>query len=642
MKRPEAFANIQHACLCAILGLGLVLTGCEFEAQDLSSLTPQPTPMDTIRRAILEDRLERASLLFEEAQEDPEAALALIGERIKTAGAGNLLGEALEVAVNAARAGQGARTRQAARLLRFGTALATTALERHAHPSGAFYLHDELSGEDAQDLWLTLPSGTARYGNRMVDAWDLTVEDLSPRQISLFKSKMERTGAWIYQNPILGTEPLPTSLGLLRLLWRLGGILEKPEWQSWSIATADQLFEVTDGMTGWFHRDGKPLPLPEQVELCRALSLYAWTTKNSEAAQKLKEVVRTLLAFSAPDLSLAVQNPAANAHEQNGRPTFLQVPGEAILASAALGDPDAAALVHADPIVEWSEDLSLWQAVFEGDASPAAEVSTERVTYFQPLETWRVRVGPWIIWFSGSARSGLPPGVAAVWHDEEGAYICLPGLVAEEQASAMTRELRLPDVFDRILGIQSLRGGREANVVQNFSLSEEDDVVALTWQQTLLSEFGTAAASVLIALRVDEEKLTVDLRSSPLAMDVVVGVPLRKDIYQYFALWDTEALQAMREGFLPKDRASEGPGPWELPNEDELGLQIDRAIYFFQLHEAPPRSLILANLGSSTRMVNSQPWYGVVLRANEEPSLLQFSIRRVTTIPSRLPKPQSE
>ena len=342
---------------------------------------------------------------------DPESVMDQLLERRKDRLNYSMLQDGMGICRNVFAFGHARKDRQ---LVQAAVEFADALLLKHVTPSGAFIEYNRNTWLAPEDMWKTIPWGTAFCGNQVFDTWILIKDELSPEQRRFWRHSLENTARWIYKNPIVGGYVFNNTINLCRLLWRIGSEFDYPEWCQWALETAEQLIIRDVDGEGWIKGELGGVSGYYQLVGANYLARFAWESKSPE----LEETVHRIFYNSILPYDTSTLDWPANFDTRVSG--LRRMPGGFVLIAAALGNPEAAYFVKNYGQSFWSNDMELWRSALSQNA---AEPAYPSVSKLDGISSTVVREGPWVAYFCNYDRSVWSRGFINLYHSGHGDWV---------------------------------------------------------------------------------------------------------------------------------------------------------------------------------------------------------------------------
>jgi hypothetical protein len=453
--------------------------------------------------------------------------------------------------------------------------------ERYIGRGGAIVEYDRCAWMSDQQVWFTMPWGTAFHGNTLVDVYESIGDVLRPSEREQWQQWLRRIGNWVCSNPVVDTIVFNCGVELLRLCWRLGQVLDRPAWSQWALSRMDQRLERDADDDGLFHAENGGVSGFYQLIGLRFLARFAWES-DSDA---LKQIVLRATA-SAIDWSTPTLVHPGNFGTRTSR--LARLNDEVLVAAAAFGDSHAAHLVRRHGQPGWSRDLALWRQALATTPRPRPLPAIRR---FHGIDATVFRHGPFIGWVSNYPSSRWARGFINLWHRDAGDMIfstlhSLPTPVewAKLNLQQSSDWAAFPHV--RVRGdagtFDSQQGMARCEVVQ------DPDGITLSLDETLRSQQDAVGGRVSGRYRFGDDGLSIHLELSELAGQATVSFHILRRRDRFAGFWDGENVERVLSrqladtGGWPRDRSL------DLSSTGKVGIQIDQVLYVFELAHCPP------------------------------------------------------
>ncbi|MDX2082092.1 MAG: hypothetical protein SFU53_15005, partial [Terrimicrobiaceae bacterium] len=265
------------------------------------------------------------------------------------------------------------------------------ALDEYARPNGTFEEYDRASWIGPDEMWRTIPWGTAFRANELLDVYQAFKDDLSPGQRARWEEVLRNSAAWVRGNPVVGSVVFNCAIDLCRFLWRAGSEFGDAGAVEWALRSGRERVRRDVDDDGWIHGENKGVSGFYQLLGAELLAEFAWQSRDPELVEAADRAATVILNFAAPDLLWP--------GNFGTRSDFLgPVRPRLIVLAAALGNKAAAAAIRANRVFKASVSDEIWAAALETGADPVVPV---RVAEFPPVDATVVREGPWQAWFAG-------------------------------------------------------------------------------------------------------------------------------------------------------------------------------------------------------------------------------------------------
>ncbi|MFZ5833572.1 MAG: hypothetical protein ACOY3P_26085 [Planctomycetota bacterium] len=560
-----------------LLALGVCLLGFAILPASVHAAGPSLPAIEDFHR---QRGREAAGWLMKQDLSDPDAVMEALMERRKSAPNYSLMQDGMQLCRQAAMYGREAKDpsiRQAA------SAFADALLRKHATPSGGFVEYERNTWLTADEMWRTIPWGTAFCGNRAFETWLEIKDDLSPEQRAYWQKSLENTGAWIYKSPVVGGYVFNNAIDLCGLLWRIGHEFDHPEWCRWALEAAEYRIRRDVDEEGWIQGENGGSSGNYQLFGASMLARFAWEAKTPV----LEEATRRISAGAVLPYSTATMDWAGNYGTRVSNLT--RVGGPLVLVSAALGDPAAAYCVQTFGQPEWSDDLNLWRAALatQGEAPTYPPVTT-----FRGITTTVVREGPWVAYFGNYDRSIWARGFMNLWHAGHGEWVFSTLHSCSKLSQNEKDKARLGDISDWA-GFPHVRvaGGQQSfdsnRRIASLETVTGADGVTVNWTEPLLDENNNPGGEMRSSYRFHGEEIEMLLDLRGLAGESQLDFHFLQRQKSFAHLWAGKEVEDIFAGRFLRTAGNFKDRDFQAGETSLLAVQVDRTVFGFEVLEAP-------------------------------------------------------
>ncbi|MDQ3649896.1 MAG: hypothetical protein M3458_06360 [Acidobacteriota bacterium] len=521
----------------------------------------------------------------------------------------SFLREALTLAHRAHRLA-GASTPDQQRLQAFAVDLADNAVHKYSLPEGTFIEYDRASWLTADEMWRTIPWGTAFRGNQMLDVYLELRNGMSAEQQARWETMLRKTGQWIHHNPIIGRYVFNSMIELLRLHWRLGQAFDNEEWKRWALQSAHALIRRDVDKQGWITGEGGGVSGLYQLVGAKFLAQFAHESRDPVLVQTTHRIFALHVEFATPTLQW-MGNFGTRSNQ------LAPLPGDYVLIVAAMQNPVAAYLVKRFGKASWSDDTELWRAAL---AAPERVPVYQKVVTFPEIQSTLVRQEGFQALFVNYAESLWTRGFADLWHAESDTMIfstlhSLPSEVAKAK-------LRLGDTDDWA-GFPHIRVTRAD---QHFDSQQElhdlkvteGNGVSVGWQESLKSRDGQVGGSMTSDYLFKGDTLTMRIRLQNLNGATSLDFHVMKLKNQLYALWAGAEVTEIQAGRLASSGGLFRDRTFSTDDTKQAALQIDRFVYLFNIKNVPPQTKLTLGLAQDAGL-HTRNHGGIRLRLSLPP-----------------------
>lgn len=541
-----------------------------------------PSPEEVERYHLAEAR--RALRPFDTERPDPEAIIRALEQRSKDLATVSILSLGLSVVQHAALVGRAARE---PRWTRLAVDLADTLYRRYVTPAGTFIERDRAAWIEPDRGWRTIPWGVNFRGNEILDAYLVLKGDLSPEQAAWWRGQLQKLGAWIHRNPILGGLVFNASIDICRLHWRLGKELGNSEWQRWALEAAHARIRRDIDQDGWIHGESGGVSGTYQMVGARHLAQFSGESRDPILEDAIRRVFRGAAAFATPALGWTGNFGTRSSNLMRVTPLL-------ILEAARLGEPAAAYFTQQSGQPDWSPDSGLWKQAL---AAPAEAPTYQAVRKFAGIESTVLREGPWVIYLCNYRKSIWARGFAALWHGGHGDWVfsslhTLPSRIEKAK-------LQLGDTSDWS-GLPHIRVYNGKTTYDSHQKMEGLEAAAgppvtAVWSEPLLDRDGQSGGRAEFRLRAAGEALDLAVRGTGLAGRATVDYHVLHRSTSAVALWAGEEVEHIRAGRLPESGG--GYQDRKFPGKHgSYAIQIDNFVLGFDVTECPNDAAVTLGL----------------------------------------------
>ncbi|WP_310393773.1 hypothetical protein [Hymenobacter sp.] len=532
---------------------------------------------------------EEVQPVFAAAGSDAAVALDLIEKKFKDELNFSLAREGFKFADHALWLADHDR-KKAPQYRKFALLVANDVLRKRVLSEGTFMEYDRNTWLTKDQMWRTIPWGTAFHGNKMVEVYRKLKGHLSPEQDRYWRATMTKTGEWIYKNPWTYTYVFNASIDLIGLLWRLGNELNNEEWKSWALQAGNKLVRDKVTANGWIVGENGGASGHYHMLGADFLAQFAYDSRDPELRATVGRFFRLQQQFVTPSLVWLGNFGTRTSHAGNVLPkvTFTE---------AAFGNPQAAYLVRQFGSPGWSDNLAQWaQALTVAPAAP----TYEKLGRFPDIEGVVVREGPFQASFFNYDKSIWARGFANLWHAEGGVLFSTQHSLPSEVEKA---KLRLGDTNDWA-GFPHVRvRGKVATYDSHQKLeaitATEANGVTVNWRENLSSAKGQQGGTLQSSYAFQGKQLTMTIQLAGLqgdstSLDFHLLVPPDK----LYGLWAGEEIQAIGRGELPSGGGHFRDRSFAADQVKHYGIQVGKAVYAFTLQDAPAGTRVLLGLAA--------------------------------------------
>lgn len=540
--------------------------------------------LDEIREFHAQKGREDAAWLVRQNLAEPDAALSALMERRMERLNYSLMQDGMRLSRDAVIHG---RARHDERIVRAAAEFADAVLRKHVTPSGAFVEYDRNTWLKPEEMWRTIPWGTAFCGNRAFEAWMELKGDFTPEQRAFWSRELQKTGAWIHRNPVVGGYVFNNVIDLCALLWRIGREFNRPEWCRWALEVAEGRIRRDVDEEGWILGESGGASGAYQLIGARYLSTFAWEAK----APVLEEAVRRIFAKSALPYATPTLDWTGNFGTRVS--DLRRLPGELLLVAAALGDPQAAYCVQTYGQPEWSHELALWEKAL---AQRGVAPTYAPVTKFKGIASTVVREGPWVAYFGNYNKSIWAHGFASLWHAGHGDWVfstlnSLHLLSTTEKAKTRVSDLSDWAGFPHVRVTQEDRQYDSHKRIDTIETTTGDGVT-VNWTEPLLDETGQPGGEMRSSYRFHgpEIELTIELRD--LAGESQLDFHFMRRPNGFIRLWAGNDVADIFAGRLLRSQGTFDDRTLKPGQPKLYGVQVDRTTFGFEVLSAPARATL--------------------------------------------------
>jgi len=517
--------------------------------------------------------------------------------------------------------------------------LAVLLVRTYARPDGGFLEYDWNSWVPKEDMWRTIPWGTAFHGHMMLDVKKRLGDRLPVGERDFWTSHLERTGAWIYRNPICGSFVFNCGMHLLSLLWHLGETFQRPEWREWALASAHERIRRDVDTEGWITGEGGGVSGVYQLLGSGFLAQFARESGDPLLREASRKMLDLHMRFASRELLWA-----GNFGTRSS--CFCPVFPLQIVEEAAAGNSRAAAVLRRCGTLEWTEWTWHTQPLFQADVwrlalatPPEMEPVPEVSDNFPGIESSVVRAGGFHAWFFNYPKSLWARGFAALSHATGPVFSTLHSLPTEIEKS----KLLIGDTSDWA-GFPHVRvegPGGPWHSQQRMCPPEvrTDDGVVAAWTEDLLNHENGSGGTVSLNCRFDQDSLLLGADLAGLSGPAVLDFHLQRETEKFTGYWLGEEVRQILAGSLPDS----GGQYWDRnfpPAQIRLaGIQLESLLYYWELLEFPDGTTAEIGLMKNDGL-HSQNRGGVRLRLRMPESCRQGLVRlRFSIFQSQQPVP---
>ena len=523
---------------------------------------------------------------------DPEAAMAALQERRKDRVNYSLLRDGLKVchdaAVYARAAGDDTALQQAAT---FADAL----LRKHVTSSGGIIEWDRNTWLEPWQLWRTIPWGVNFSGNQAYETWLVVRDALTPEQQDFWRQSLERTGEWIYGNPVVGGYVFNCGIDLCALLWRLGDAFDRPVWKRWAVETASARIARDIDDEGWIQAEDGGSSGFYQMVGADLLARFAWESQEPV----LIAAVHRLFARSA----LPYASPALDWPGNYGTRTsrLRKVSEHLVLAAAAFGDRHAAHFVQTFAHPGWPGNPDLWRVAL---ATPTETPSYPAVARFEGIDSTVLRFGPWAAYFNNYDRATWTRGFTNLWHTGHGDWVFSTLHSLAPLDSSLQAKSRLDPTADWA-GFPHVRvAGRDVTFesqqrIDRLDAADETDAATVRWTEPLLARTGATGGTMDSDYRFEEDGVTLRIALRDLAGAARVDFHFMRRQDAFVRLWVGNEVADILAGRLLSAQGHYETRRLPAGQPRLYGVQVNRTVFAFEVIEAPA--------GADISLVNETP-----------------------------------
>lgn len=500
--------------------------------------------------------------------------------------------------------------------------LAVLLVRTYARPEGGFLEYDWNSWVPAEDMWRTIPWGTAFHGHVMLEVWTRLGARLPETERAFWTAHLERTGAWIFKNPVCGSFVFNCGLHLLSLLWRLGKTFDRAEWTQWALATTHHRLARDVDAEGWITAENGGVSGVYQPLGAGFLAQFARESGDA----RLQETSRKMLELHARFASRELQW-AGNFGTRSS--SFGLVNPLQIIEEAAAGNGHAAALLRRCVTLAWTDSGTHTQTLFHPEVwrrafatTPTPEPVQGATDHFPAIESSVVRAGGFHASFFNYAKSLWARGFASLSHSTGPVFSTLHSLPTEIEKSKML----LGDTSDwagfphvRIDGPGGPWNSQQRMSPLNINTS---GVVTVTWTEDLLNSAGEAGGTASFSCRFEENALLLGVELADLSGGATLDFHLQRETGKFTGYWLGEEVRQIRAGIPPAD----GGQFWDrdfAPAATRLAaVQLETVLYTWELLEFPGDTQAVLGLRKSDGL-HTQNRGGIRLRLQWPATLRQ-------------------
>lgn len=466
--------------------------------------------------------------------------------------------------------------------------IATYIVDTYLRPEGYFLEYDRNTWLSGNEMWRTIPWGTAFRGNEMMDVYQELYNDFTSEQREEWRRDIKKIGAFIQGNPIAGGFVFNATIDLCRLLWRIGDQLEHQEWKDWSIEAAYTLIRRNVDEQGWILGENGGASGRYQLVGSKFLAEFAYESQDPLLIETIDEIFSMEISFATPTLMWIGNFGTRSDHLGTIDP-------EIILYEAAMGNFQAGWLLQQYGEPSWGSNIKVWKKALSVSLK---EPEYEKVVTFPAIHGTVVREGPFQAWFFDYEKSIWARGFAGLWHADHNNVIfatmhSLPEEVEKDK-------LRLDETTDwagfphvRITGTDQTYDSQQD--MQNLTVGREQGV-HVNWQEELKSSQGSTGGIMESTYSFEDNVLTMDIRLKQLKGPAYLDFHVMKKADDLFSIWAGSEVDSIRAGILPASGGSFRDRAFDAAETRQFALQINQDVYGFTLGQAPERTKIILGI----------------------------------------------
>lgn len=506
-------------------------------------------------------------IIYEQYKDEPNVRLTRVG---------------FDLAVQAGRLGDETNDEE---LKKLAVGLAEYTVEKYYLADGTFLEYDWNTWVAPEDMWRTVPWGVAFHGNSMVNAYEQLADNFTAVQREEWKSKLQKTGIWIYKNPFLGTYVFNCTIDLNRLLWRIGNIIQNDEWKKWSLKTSHTLISRHVDEQGFIHWENEGVSGRYQLVGADFLSRFAWESRDPVLINTLHKIFAAAIDFTTPNL-LWMGNFGTRTNHLD------KLKGDIILIEAAMDNPHAGYIVKKYGHPDWSDDLELWKQALN---KPLKEPNYKAVSQFPGILGTVIREGDFQAWFFNYPKSLWARGFAGLWLKSNDAVIfstmhSMPGQIE-------AAKLRYGDLDDwaafphiRVNGIKDTFDSQQK--MEALTIDKKEGI-RVKWMENLLSPTGKNGGEMKSQYTFKNNILNMNIGLAKLAGQTDLDFHIMKGSKEVFGLWAGKEVDSIRAQALPTQGGGIRNRVFSAKDTKNFALQVGKNVYAFQFKEIPDDAQVI-------------------------------------------------
>lgn len=507
--------------------------------------------------------------------------------------------------------------------------LAILLVREYARPQGGFFEYDWNSWVPGEDMWRTIPWGTAFHGHVLLEVSQRISGSLPGEERDFWTNHLERTGLWIYRNPVCGAFVFNCGIHLLSLLWRLGKTLARPEWCHWALDTAHFRLSRDVDSEGWITAEDGGVSGLYQMLGAGFLAQFARESGDSFLRSTSRKIFDLHMRFASTELQWAGNFGTRSSW-------FGALMPQQILEEAADGNGRAAALLRRCGTIQWADDGTDWsrhvQPLFDEElwrralaTEPAAEPPSCSNEYFPGIQSSVVRSGGFTAWFFDYPKSVWARGFAALTHRTGPVFSTLHSLPTEVDK----KKLLLGDTTDwaGFPHVQVEGSDESWHSQQQMSPPEinSDGRVSVAWTESLLNRQGSGGKASF-ACHFETDGLRLGINLSDLKGSATLDFHIQREGGNFTGYWLGEEARDIQAGRVPAC----GGQYWDrefAPGEVPLAaVQNETILYVWEILECPEGTHAILGLRKKEGL-HTRNRGGVRLRLQPPPNLRTASLQ---------------
>lgn len=565
-----------------------------------------------------------AAWLLKQDLSDPESVMAELMERRKDQLNYSLLQDGMKVCRNVFIFGRAHNDHQ---LVQAAVTFADALLHKHATPSGGFIEYSRNTWLTPENMWKTIPWGTAFCGNQVFDTWILFKDEFSQEQRAFWRHSLGNTAKWIYKNPIMGGYVFNNFIDLCGLLWRIGMELDKPEWCQWALESAEHRILRDVDEEGWIKGELGGASGTYQIIGANFLAQFAWESKSPV----LEEVVHRIFTKSILPYATSTLEWAGNFGTRSSG--LRKVPGTFVLIAAALGEPEASYFVQKLGRPDWSDNMEIWEAALSQHAAAPVYPS---VLQLDGISSIVVREGPWEAYFCNYDRSVWSRGFTSLWHSGHRDWVfstlnSLQMLSTSEKLKARVGDLSDWAGFPHV----SVSNGDKQYDSQKLISSIETstiDGVTVNWIEPLQNAEGKTGGTLHSSYHFSGKEIEINLDLNDLVGKSQLDFHFMRRPNGFIRLWSGKEVEDIFADRLLRTQGGNIDRVFRAGEVSLFGVQVDRTTFAFEVLEVPPSAIIMLVAEDETFLHSSNLGgfrFRIMVPANEKNYKIKLKLRTI-------------